>query len=230
MIGASGGLIDCSQAWRTTCSTASRRSIGIPFLRKQLALLLSDPVQPGNGIDTDDIRSHVQGCGNTYIAVWRIHAQMDMLDVFPDHIDVNVAQVDVTALLHGQYSCFWASMIRKMRSTSPSSFRMSHKACLITFSRGSTPRQPCGRTRLTAASSSSASPSTCSEVRPFPNPLRALAPWPNSRRLVLAQTISDRCHAVRPLGSCPASQPLLTPCRSVLFGAMRPVSGTHRPR
>jgi hypothetical protein len=45
-----------------------------------------------------------------------------------------------------------ALMIRKMRSTSCSSFRISNKARLITRSRGSIPRQPSGRTCFTVSS------------------------------------------------------------------------------
>src|SRR5258708_36322695 len=73
---------------------------------------------------------------------------MNILDVLQHHIDSDISKF---YLRHRQYSR-WALTIRKILSTSDSSFRITNNAALITCSRACIPRHPSGLTRFTASS------------------------------------------------------------------------------
>src|SRR2546425_4611653 len=136
----------------------------LALLRPQLRLLLSDPIQLRNGEDPDGVDAHALRGRDTDTPRWGMDAEMDVLDVLQNHVHLDVTQLE---LRHHQYSpC--ALMIRKMRSTSASSRRVSYSAALMTCSRAWTPRHPSGRTRLTAASSFSARSSTGSREAVYP--------------------------------------------------------------
>ena len=87
---------------------------------------------------------HSQRSGYPDPAGGRIHAQVNVLDVLEHHVYCDITELD----LRGHQYSFCALMMRKIRSTSATSCRMSYRACLITRSRGSTPRQSSGRTLL----------------------------------------------------------------------------------
>src|SRR5439155_665108 len=145
----------------------------------QLRLLLFDPIQLRNGEDSDCVDAHTLRGRDAHMARRGMDAEMDVLDVLQDHVHLDVAELD---LRHHQYSpC--ALMIRKIRSTSASSRRMSYNAALMTCSRAWTPRHPSGRTRLTVASSFSARSNTGSPEAVYPagasatRSARAGVPW-----------------------------------------------------
>src|SRR5262249_18777021 len=129
---------------------------GFAFLFLEFLLLLFNPTQPGNGEDANGVEAHPGRGRNPYPAARWVNAQVDVLDVLEHDIYGDITERD---LRDHQYS-FCALMMRKMRSTSATSCKMPNRACLITRSRGSTPRQPSGRTCLTVASICSARCST----------------------------------------------------------------------
>src|SRR5262249_41061967 len=121
---------------------------GFAFLLLELLLLLFDPTQLGNGEDADSVEAHPGRGRNAYPAARRVNAQVDVFDILEYDIHRYITK---RHLRDHQYS-FCALMMRKMRSTSATSWRMPNKARLMTRSRGSTPRQSSGRTCLTLAS------------------------------------------------------------------------------
>src|SRR5438034_4373923 len=126
------------------------------LLLLKMFVLLLDPIQFGSSEDANGIEPHPRRRRNTHRAVRRIHAEVDVLDVFPYYVDGDVAQFQ---LRRHQYSpC--ALMITKIRSTSDRSFRSGSNAALMMFSRAWTPRQPSGRTLFTVSSMFNARRST----------------------------------------------------------------------
>src|ERR1700730_4340123 len=125
------------------------------FLVTKFFFLLLDPAKFRDGENTDGIEAHAGRRRNPHAAHRRIHAEMDVLDVLQNHVNCNVAQLE---LRDHQYS-LCALRIGKMRSTSATSFRTPNNACLMTRSRGSTPRHASGRTCFTVSSILSASSS-----------------------------------------------------------------------
>src|SRR5215510_9364854 len=129
---------------------------GIAFLSLEFLLLLFDPTQLGNGEDANGVEAHPGRSRDPHLAARWVNAQVDVLDVLEHNIRGDITERD---LRDHQYS-FCALMMRKIRSASATSCKMPNRACLITRSRGSTPRQSSGRTCLTVASICSARCST----------------------------------------------------------------------
>src|SRR5262245_48013760 len=147
---------------------------GFAFLLLEF-LLLFDPTHLGNGEDADGVEAHPGRGRNPHPAARWINAQVDVFDILEHDIRGDITERD---LRDHQYS-FCALMMRKMRSTSATSCKMPNKACLITRSRGSTPRQSSGRTRLTVASICSARCSTGSLVTMYATPSSAAPSSPS---------------------------------------------------
>src|SRR6266511_2641530 len=98
------------------------------FLLLQLPLLSFDPVEFGNGEDSDRLEIHPQRRRDAHPPGGRINAQVDVLDVLLHHFHGDFTQFD---LRDHQYS-LWCLMMRKMRSTSASSCKRSYNAALMT--------------------------------------------------------------------------------------------------
>src|SRR4051794_21657476 len=80
-------------------------------------LLRPDPVQLRDCEHTDRVEAHTSRCRDTNGPSWRVDTQVDVLDVFLDDVDDDVANRELRA---HQYSP-WALMMGKTRSTSSSS-------------------------------------------------------------------------------------------------------------
>ncbi len=101
------------------------------FLLPELLLLRLDPAELGDREHPDGIQFHPQRCGDAYPAGGRVDAEVDVLDVFENDVHGDVAELDLGA--HQSWGC--CLTMRKIRSTSALSWRISYKACWITRSR-----------------------------------------------------------------------------------------------
>jgi len=62
-----------------------------PRLGSQLRLLLADPGEPGHRVGPGHLQAGASRCDQRHAACWRIHGQVNVLDLLARHGDRDVA-------------------------------------------------------------------------------------------------------------------------------------------